>query len=204
MADLSCAQQPRGETTIELVLMTAPIAVAAALLRGGSLRQLAELELAHTWLVFVGLVIQIAGVTVLSSAGASFGWILVIGTTVPLIAFFLVNQVIPGARWVALGFVLNLVVIAANGAMPVSRQAAEAAGVPITPEIQGPRHEILDENTILPWLGDVIPLPPLNRVVSIGDLWLALAIAYLLYRATQRPARHSIRRASGSEPEAEL
>lgn len=184
--------------------MTAPIAVAAALLRGGSLRQLAQLDLAHTWLVFVGLVIQIAGVTLLSSAGARLGWILVIATTVPLIAFFLVNRAIPGARWVAVGFVLNLVVIAANGAMPVSPKAAEAAGVPITREIQGPRHEVLDGNTLLPWLGDVIPLPPLSRVVSIGDLWLALAIAYLLYRATQPPPRHSIRTASGSEPEAGL
>lgn len=185
------------------MLLTAPIAVGAGILRGGSVRRLAEVELAHSWLVFVGLAIQIAGTAALSSTAVHFGWILVVATSLPLIAFFLLNRAIPGATLVAIGFLLNLVVISANGAMPVSRAAADAAGVPIRREIQGPRHEVLDAETILPWLADVIPLPPLNEVMSLGDLWIALAIAYLLYRATQPSPRHSIRRASGSEPAAE-
>lgn len=127
---------------------------------------------------------------------------MLIGTSVPLIVFLLLNRLVPGATWVAVGFLLNLTVIAANGAMPVSPRAAEAAGVPITREIQGPRHEVLTDETVLSWLADVIPVPPLQTVVSAGDVWLALAIAYLLYRATSPAGRHSIKKASGSEPAA--
>ena len=36
--------------------------------------------------------------------------------------------------------------------------------------------------TVLPWLGDVIPLPRLGEVLSLGDVLLVAGVAVLVYR----------------------
>ena len=147
---------------------------------------------------------QVAGIAALSGTGGSFGWTVTVATSLPLVAFFIVNRSVPGTLVVGIGFLLNLVVITLNRAMPVSPDAAQAAGVPITREIQGPRHEVLTEHSLLPWLGDVVPLPPLDTVVSIGDIVLAVGIGYMLFRAALAPRDQGVRTASGSEPAAGL
>jgi hypothetical protein len=80
-----------------------------------------------------------------------------------------------------------VIVIAANGAMPVSPDAARVADTEIT--IEGIGHEPITDDTVLPWLADVIPLPGLRFVVSPGDVVLALGIGRLAYvQALRRPA----------------
>ena len=71
--------------------------------------------------------------------------------------------------------------ICANVSMPVSPTAAQAIDLTPPPAGTALKHERLDENTRLPWLGDVIPIPGIREVLSIGDLVLALGIAKLIY-----------------------
>ena len=46
-----------------------------------------------------------------------------------------------------------------------------------------PRHELVDASTLLPWLGDVVPvaLPGLGQAVSPGDVLIAAGAGLLLY-----------------------
>ena len=61
------------------------------------------------------------------------------------------------------------------------------------------KHEHLDDDTILPWIGDVIGIPVAKEVVSLGDVVLALGIARLIYYQTtsNRRGRHRLTEASG-------
>lgn len=117
--------------------------------------------------------------------------------------FLLLNLKRPGMGLAAVGLLLNILVIGANGAMPVHAPSAERAGVPISFEEGGVKHEVMDASTHLPWLGDAIALPLLKSVLSLGDVFLALGVALFVYRATRGPAgKRSAREASGSAPAA--
>jgi hypothetical protein len=174
-------------TVIVLVLLGA---VGIGLIRGGSLDRLSQLPMRRGWLVMVA-----AALTALGANGGRLGLpgqATYVGCSVAAAAFValfvLHNRRLVGVPLVVLGFALNAAVIVANGAMPVSRQAADYAGVEIDPLLAGDdaRHELQDEQTRLRLLGDVIavPLPgPLSagsNVVSAGDVVLAAGIGQLV------------------------
>ncbi|MDW8018369.1 MAG: DUF5317 domain-containing protein [Thermus sp.] len=92
---------------------------------------------------------------------------------------------------VLLGLSLNTLVIFANGGhMPVSLAALERAGVEGWEEVLKTRadavHTLLEEGTRLPFLGDVIPLPPLRKAVSPGDLFILAGIAGVVAEGAMR------------------
>ncbi len=96
-----------------------------------------------------------------------------------------------GFLLVATGWFLNLLPIASNGSMPVSGDAVRAVSHRSDdrwkPNLA--KHEIVSDGARLSWLGDVIPARPLNSVVSVGDLFLAVGIATTVAAAmTQREA----------------
>ncbi|MDP9405291.1 MAG: DUF5317 domain-containing protein, partial [Actinomycetota bacterium] len=95
---------------------------------------------------------------------------------------------------VVVGAALNAVVIFANGAMPVSREALLAvARHPY--EFAPGKHRLLEPGDPLPWLADVVPLPLLRTVVSVGDVVLAAGIALLVTNLMRRAPRIAGRRA---------
>ena len=70
----------------------------------------------------------------------------------------------------------------------------EAAGGGDTEEIGGLKHERLTDDTRFVFLGDVIAVPGVREVLSLGDVLLALGIAYFVYARTiaeARRGRHS-------------
>ncbi|MCS6867715.1 DUF5317 domain-containing protein [Thermus sp.] len=92
---------------------------------------------------------------------------------------------------VLLGLSLNTLAIFANGGhMPVSLAALERAGVEGWEEVLKTRadavHTLLEEGTRLPFLGDVIPLPPLRKAVSPGDLFILAGIAGVVAEGAMR------------------
>jgi hypothetical protein len=100
-------------------------------------------------------------------------------------------------RIAALGVVLNLLVIGANGGyMPRSIEASAAVGRPVDTIADGQRVAnvgVLSDSTRLPWLGDVLPEPqwlPLSNVLSVGDLLLMAGLAWWALRLTGAPALH--------------
>ena len=153
-----------------------------------------------TWALLLGLSVQLV-VDLWSpdwlTEERSFA--IVLATNALVVVFLLVNLKLPGASLAAIGLLLNIVVIGANGAMPVSPRAAEMAGRTLTDDDFGLKHELLTDDTLVPWLGDVIPLPKLKFLFSLGDIVLALGIARLVYeRATSNlGGRHRLDEADG-------
>ncbi|WP_152560829.1 DUF5317 domain-containing protein [Thermus caliditerrae] len=101
------------------------------------------------------------------------------------------NRHLKSLYLVVLGLGLNTMVIVANGGhMPVSLSALKRAGVEGWEDILKTRgdavHGLLDEDTRLPFLGDVIPLPPLGKAVSLGDLFILAGIAGVVVEGALR------------------
>lgn len=168
--------------------MILPVAVVAGLyglVRGGSLEGLAATRFRFVWLLAVGFIVQI-GFSLWNPEWLNeTGEVVVVVGSNALVALFLVmNLRLPGMVLAAAGLALNVLVIAANSAMPVSLEAAEAAGMDREAADFGIKHEPLDDDTVLPWIADVIPLPGLSTLISTGDIFLAAGIAWLVYRRT--------------------
>jgi Family of unknown function (DUF5317) len=159
------------------------IALAVGLACGGSLHRLSSISLRWTPLLFEGLAIQLIfqlwdppGLT----KGSALAVVLL--SNFAVLVFLAGNLRTPGVLLLGLGLALNVVVIAANDAMPVSPGAAETAGLSApTTESASLKHERLNDDTRLPWLADVIPVPRLKEILSIGDIVLALGMAHLVY-----------------------
>lgn len=138
------------------------------------------------WLVFMGLALQLAVGPLLDERG-DVAFPLLLLSTALIALFLLVNIHRPGMVIAGAGLILNLVVIGANGAMPVSRSAAAQIDAPITAASSGAKHDVMDDDTRLPWLGDWIPVVALKTVLSVGDIVLGLGLAAFVYRASKTP-----------------
>jgi hypothetical protein len=175
-----------------LVVVALLVAVALGLLRGGGLSRLGQLPLRAPRLVWAALATQLVGGIVGGPVYAAG-----LAVSVGLVAVFLSrNRGIRGTGLVALGLLGNALVVGLNGAMPVSDAAAGRAGVTTQDILAGtdPRHELADDGTRLPWLGDIVPVPAPVRpeVVSPGDILVAAGLAQLVVLGMgprQRPVR---------------
>ncbi|MDQ1747122.1 MAG: hypothetical protein QOD07_1385 [Frankiaceae bacterium] len=162
-------------------------AIAAGLAAGGAWRRLADLPLRRFGLV-VGAVLAQAGgamVGLLGVADESTSYVVGLAVSAAFaLAFCARNVRVSGVPLVTAGLLLNALVVAANGAMPVSIVAAYHARVPIAAISAGTdaRHEIAGDGTALSWLGDVVPVPlPVRpEVVSAGDVLVVAGLAELV------------------------
>jgi hypothetical protein len=170
------------------------IALTIAVLRGGRLVNLGDIELKGWWLLFVALALQ-AGTNWLPEGYSEFGVPMMLFSYVLLIVMVAMNRTKPG-MWIAgLGVLANLLVIAVNGGMPVLAGAAEvASGFAITePDLSGSyKHILLDETSRLTFFADVIPLrlAGIGEVISLGDIFLALGLGMFLEYELRRPRRY--------------
>jgi len=177
---------------LAFVLLLAGVAV--GVLRGGSLDNINRVRFRLPWLVFLGLGLQI-GVEV---AAARFPEI-ERGVAGPLVlaisyacvgAFVALNFRFPGALIIGLGLALNLSVILANGAMPVSRWAVRRSGSHSAAHLQNSvKHTNMRSDTRLRLLGDIIPVPAIG-VVSIGDIVLGAGVFVLVSYLMAPPNSH--------------
>ena len=158
-------------------LVLAVLTGVAARLRGGSLDDLADTTFRWTPLLVAGLVFQVTFLywdpEWLGDAG---GLAVVLGSNLAVAVWLVANRTLPGLLLAGAGMTLNVLVIAANGAMPVLPSSAEKAGVAESLDDSSIKHERLDDDTVLPWLGDAIPVPPFKEVLSVGDVVLALGL----------------------------
>jgi hypothetical protein len=173
------------------------LAVIAGYLAGGRLGNLAHLQLR-------GVVLLVAAVC----APLLAGWLLGTGSATTgaalallLVAGFLALNARTGRRGlrVALGlmgagFLLNAVVVLANGGMPsppeVLAGPTSAVNTWIGPHAAG--HTVLDGSSRLPWLADAIVVRPPGYAVSlsVGDLVLAAGVIafFVVAMRTREPA----------------
>jgi hypothetical protein len=177
---------------VSLVLVVLLCAVLVGRVCGGSLDRLGALDLRRRRLVVAALAVQALGALVGGPAHA----LGLAGSAALVTAFLVANRGVRGTGLVALGLGANALVVALNGAMPVSPDAAARAGVPLTGVAAGldSRHEVSGAATRLPLLGDVVPvlLPLRPEVVSPGDVLVASGLAQLVVVAMvagRAPAR---------------
>ena len=173
------------------LLLALALALGFGLWRGGSLHALAATKVRWSVLLFEGLLVQLAfdiwDPPALTSSGA-LAVLLVSNLAVG--AFILLNRRVAGMLVIGVGLVLNTVVITANQAMPVSAAASATAGIdPPAAASDDLKHERLDDETKLGWLADVIPVPVLAEVLSLGDVVLALGVGRLVYVQTTSEKR---------------
>jgi hypothetical protein len=181
------------------------LAVGVAYLRGGRLHRIAEAPLRWSWLLALGVGLQVV-VDVAAARGvfgdaSTAGWLVLLASQLLVLAWVLANAQLPGTILIGIGLLMNAVVIAANGAMPVSPGALGAIGAEATVTPTG-KHTLLTDETRLPWLADILPLPPLRSIISVGDIVLAaglipMAHALMSHRSVEERRR---RRATAVDP----
>jgi hypothetical protein len=161
-----------------LVLVVLVLASCAASATGGRFGNLAGNTLSGVHWLAAAAIGQLLG----SLFGGTAYPVGLLGSAVCIAIFLRLNLRHPGVGLLALGFFSNAVVVALNGAMPVSLRALERAGVGDA-VLTDPRHELSDGATQLSWLGDVVPvaLPGIGQAVSPGDVLIAAGAGLLLY-----------------------
>jgi hypothetical protein len=179
------------------VLIVAAV-IGVALLRGGSLRNLAALELRLPVLAVIGFALQ-AAVYILFRTNAALQAIapaVFVGSLLMLGVWCWLNRRLPGMLVMMLGLLLNAAVISANGGyMPVWGDAARFAGQLGPERLAAPEYDRRwmttdDPATPLLALGDVLALPaamPFAGVWSVGDVLLVLGICILCWRTLRAP-----------------
>lgn len=163
-------------------------AVLLGRLAGGRASGLARVSLAGWALAFAAAASQVGGTFAAWWLGSPLPYVAGSVVASSLVAAFLVhNRGVHGMPLVALGLAANALVVAVNGAMPVSLRAARIAGLDVGTIAAGldPRHALIDPRTRLALLADRIPLPlpRLPEVLSAGDILIAAGLGLFVVMA---------------------
>ncbi len=168
---------------------------------GGRIERLADIRLKFLPLLFAGVILRFA-----TEAAIVYGVDLVGELRLPLfgIAYGLLlftlweNRSYPGMALAFVGVASNALVIMVNGGyMPVWLPAYQAAGLggPLGTVLHVPLPPTLGAEFLLRLgpLADLIPLPipPLNNVASIGDLFLTAGLSFFLFSTVLTVPRES-------------
>lgn len=167
--------------------------IAIALLRGGRLTNLGDIQLRQWWLLPFSFLLQI-GARYVPASAEQWGVALILVSYVPLLILVIFNKDRPGLWLAGVGVLMNFTVIALNGGMPVLAEAAEVAsgfatGDPVITESY--KHVILDQTSRLVFLADVIPIrvASYGQVLSVGDVCLAVGLGRFVEFELRRPIR---------------
>ncbi len=158
--------------------------------RNGRLNHLLNIEFKGWYLVFLGAALQIIPIaaTRLTESVTMLQWAPFIGIVLIWIAVGL-NHKIKGFKIIALGALLNMVVMMLHGGkMPFNVDLANLTGITALAESvkSGTVANLIDMNGsahILKWLGKTIPLPPpypMAKMVSLGDVIVSVGIGYFI------------------------
>ena len=181
-----------GHTFLMTVVATVlALSLAIGFLAGGSLRPFERLRI-HWWgAALIGLALQ-ASVT-WDARSRSFEVAALIGSYALLLAFVGVNRRVPGAALMFAGLFMNLAVIAPNAGMPVDPGALRAIGG-VGVSVSDGKHLLATSDTVLPELGDTIPLPtPFRDVLSPGDAILYAGLAWCVVMVMRGRFRENVR-----------
>jgi hypothetical protein len=163
-----------------LFLLVGGAGVAVGLARGGSPRGLLESGVRGRWLALACLAIQ-AAMVALPLPGV-LGVLLLVAALITLLGIARANGRLPGVPLLALGLLLNLVVVVANLGMPVPAATLERAGITVQqplPDRPDAKHVLEDEGTRLGLLGDRLAVRPLRAVTGYATV-IELAGLFLL------------------------
>lgn len=173
-------------------------------LRGGNLKKLGQAGLRAWPLALLGFALQaIIWADFQLDRHYLSAWIpgLHIISYLPLLFFVYENLEKPGMALMGTGTFLNLSAIALNGGrMPVSLYAIpEQFRQQLISGTNSPLHAAMTNDTLLPFLGDIIGLPLIwNKVISVGDLLISLGLLLLAHGLIKGKKRRAIATATAS------
>lgn len=178
-----------------LIPLLIVVAIGAALLRGGSLRNFAALSLRWIPLIIGSFVLQLLLFTPFLHRPLIDVTVepLYVLSMVMAAAWVALNWRIPGMLLIALGVGSNLAAIVANGGrMPISPAGAlyngEIANFASGTTVSNNSLLAAPDQVRLWLLTDILPMPkglPLSGVYSIGDILLAAGLMFLCYRTAR-------------------
>lgn len=162
-----------------ILLATLACGLLSRVFAGRSFASLSRVHLRGETLLLVFLVLQTAvPALALQGTAARVAFWVWVATFPVVIAVAAANWRFPGMVLIASGLLMNLMVVLANGGMPVAASAVAAAhpgmlraAIPVGDFV----HVDPGAATRLVWLADVLPVPgpaALRSVVSSGDVLL--------------------------------
>ena len=175
------------------ILYAIPAGIIVGFLSRGRIEGLLELKFRWAWLAVGGLLVQVVLFTELGDRlVGDFAPAVYVGSTLAVLLALLRNVRLAGLPIAAVGSVLNLAAILANGgAMPADLGALHLAG------FDGPGDHtnsvVLAAPALRP-LTDIFAVPagvPLANVFSVGDVLIAVGVAWAIAAAMRRPASTS-------------
>jgi hypothetical protein len=170
---------------MRLVLATFALALAVGYLRGGRLANVAGIHVRWAPAAMIGLAMQFAPVP-----GRTLPLAMLLASFVLLTVFAAVNFRLVGFPLIALGICCNFLVIAVDHGMPVTREALTASGQESTLRLLiqagGAKHHLATPADELLFLGDVIPLGPIQQAVSLGDVLTYAGVMWFIVAAMRR------------------
>jgi len=177
-----------------LLLVALILGLLVGLASGGRMGNLASIRFHWPYFVLVVLVVKEAeALSPLNRVeGAQYVYAAALAA---LVAWSLWNlDRLPGVWLVAIGTVLNLIPVVANGGrMPVARALAAGGSHVLIERGSLGQYVLMGPNTNFNWLADWVAMPgPLRALLpeaySPGDLVVALGIALVAFLATRRRA----------------
>jgi|UniRef100_A0A7V3RED7 hypothetical protein len=134
------------------------------------------------YMIFIPLILEL--IAVFGNVGDLAGYI-TSSAYIILILFCIRNWKIKGFPFITIGATSNTIVILLNGGkMPLSQRTLVLAGLPAN--TMDPKHVLMTSTTILPFMGDVIPINFLNLhyACSAGDLFVYTGLFLVIYLNT--------------------
>ncbi len=183
-----------------VLLLAIVIGILVGFLSGGSLANIAGLRIRYLPLLIAAVLIQVAIFSPILGTRAiihDIGPYIYIGTLAMSLFVMVMNFQIPGMKFIALGALLNAVVIVANGGYMPSPESALREADRLQYVQRDPDDDdsvltysvVADDDTRLLFLGDVIPIPgdlPRANVISIGDILIALGAGIAIVSVMRR------------------
>ena len=164
---------------------------------GGKLGNLATIQLRWVGLLFAAVIVRF-GTEILLEAGIDVVNVLRLPLLTTgfglLLTSLWVNRGYPGLGIAFVGILLNAIVIVVNlGYMPIWGPSLDAAGFAST-DVSSAIHIVVDGASAIDFLtralflGDVIPipLPVVQNVASLGDVFLTVGLAFFLFAGVVR------------------
>jgi hypothetical protein len=181
---------------VVFVVGTIVLSVLVVVLTRGSFERLGRIQLRAVWLLLVALVAQLVleFVDFPDERIDDVGFALLLATYVLILAFCALNRRLAGMTIIAIGVLLNVLVIALNQGMPTKDDVVERNGrevrVPIERTV---KHRPEEDDDLLPFLGDVLTVPGFpNQQFSIGDVVIGIGVADVCFEASRRPRRRGV------------
>ncbi|EOC99658.1 DUF5317 domain-containing protein [Caldisalinibacter kiritimatiensis] len=166
--------------------------------RGGKVKNIEKINIKAWYLFILGFILEFTSVYLYSNKIGNFTkiidnyFIYIHGFSYLLIFIGLIlNFNKKSLVLVFIGTLLNFIVITANGGqMPVSGAGLENLGLMdqlnMLKQESIATHTLVTDSSKLVFLGDIIPIPkpyPLPKMISIGDIFIALGIFFFLQGA---------------------